>query len=305
MDRQRALDRAVFATARRQHGVIARRQLVELGMPTTMIDVRLRAGRFVLLHRGVYALGHAQLRPEGRWCDAVLAVGPGAALSHRHAGALWGLVDPPAGPIHVSLPGHPGRARRRNVVVHRPDLPLDEVTEHRGVSVTTVGRTLLDLAAVVRSRDLELAVRRAARARVFDRRDLESLAERHPRHRGRRAVASLLAAIEGRGTAETRSRMELRFLQMCDDFGLPRPVCNGFVLGERVDFHWRDAKVVVETDGFDFHALPSQFTADRARDRLLTLAGWTPVRFAWDDVRLEPSRVAAEVAALLSRSGAS
>jgi hypothetical protein len=85
-------DKAILSLARRQHGVVARRQLLGLGVGPDAIDFRLRRGRLISLHRAVYAAGHDALTREGRWMAAVLSGGPGAVLSHRPAAALWGVA---------------------------------------------------------------------------------------------------------------------------------------------------------------------------------------------------------------------
>ncbi|HEU4977051.1 MAG TPA: DUF559 domain-containing protein [Baekduia sp.] len=305
MDRQHARDRVIGELARRQHGVVARSQLLAAGISRDLIDIRLRSGRLLSLHRGVYALGHDRLRPEGRWMAAVLAVGRGAVLSHHHAAANWGLRPPEGSRIHVTLPGRAGRVRRAGVRIHRPELfdPADAGV-HGGIPTTTVERTLLDLAVVLPGRELEQLVRSASRRRRFDLRKLVAVVDRHPTHRGVRETTAMIVRMHGRGTEDLRSRMETRFLQLCDDHGIPRPMVNGHVEGERVDFAWPAARLVIETDGFEWHMTPAQFAADRARDQLLTLAGHRVVRFTWDQVRYEPGQVAAAVSALLSHARA-
>ena len=303
MPSQRAHDRVISALAAERHGVVARSLLLEHGIPLWLIDERVQTRQLVVLHRGVYALGHAELRAEGWWLAAVESYKSRAVLSHDTAAALWGLVDAPTFPVHVSAPGRSGVRRRRGVVPHRPDtLPADEVTVHRAIPVTTVARTILDVAAAVRGRRLEQVVRRAARLRRFDRRDQLALVERHLHHRGAPELGRLLVALDGRGTDDFRSQMEVAFAQLCDDYGLARPIINGHVLGERVDFHWPDARLVVETDGFEFHAMPTTFADDRRRDQKLTLAGYTVVRLTWEQVTADAARTARTISALLQRT---
>ncbi|HWI72131.1 MAG TPA: type IV toxin-antitoxin system AbiEi family antitoxin domain-containing protein [Baekduia sp.] len=302
MPRQRTHDRVISAAAGRTHGVVSRASLLAAGVPRTLIDDRVRSRRLVVLHRGVYALGHAQLRPEGWWYAAVAAYGDHAALSHGSAAALWDIWDAPLLPVHVSLAGRTAARRRRGVRPRRaPDLVPDELVEVKGIRVTTVARTILDLAAVVRGRRLEQVVRRAARHRAFDLRDQRAVLDRHPRRRGAPELGRLLAALDGRGTDDFRSRMEIAFAQLCDDYGLPRPVVNGLVLGERVDFQWPGTTLLVETDGFEFHAMPTTFGEDRRRDQKLTLAGYTVIRLGYDQVVGDPGATAATVSALLSQ----
>ena len=303
MPSQRAHDRVISAEAARSHGVVTRAGLVQLGVPATVIDERVQSRQLLVIHRGVYALGHAELRREGWWVAAVESYKSRGVLSHVSAGALWDIHDAPTFPIHVSLVGRSGARRRRGVVPHRPeDLPPEEIAVVRAVRVTTVARTILDVAATVRGRHLEQVVRRAARRRMFDLAAQRAVLERHPRRPGAPELGRLLAVLHGRGTDDFRSPMEIAFAQLCDDQGLPRPIVNGLVLGERVDFHWPGTTLVVETDGFQFHAMPTAFADDRRRDQKLTLAGYTVVRLTWDQVRADARATARTISALLSRS---
>ncbi|MCW2983443.1 MAG: hypothetical protein JWR63_1013 [Conexibacter sp.] len=291
---------AVLAAER--HGVLARRVLREHGIADGTIDDRLRQRRLVSLHRGVYALGHAELRDEGRWLAAVEAYGPSAALSHATAGALWAIHDAPVLPVHVTLAKRSGSARRSGTVPHRvATMAAGEVVLHRAIRVTSVARTILDLAATVRGRRLEQVVRRASRLRLFDLVEQRAILDRHPRRPGAAELARLLLRLDGRGTDDFRSRMEIAFAQLCDDYTLPRPLINGIVLGERVDFHWPGTTLIIETDGFEFHAMPTTFAEDRRRDQRLALAGYTVVRLTWDQVTGDARATAATVSALLSQ----
>jgi very-short-patch-repair endonuclease len=302
MPRQRTHDRIISEVAAHNHGVVPRAELVRQGVPTTLIDDRVRSRHLVLVHRGVYALGHAQLRPEGWWLAAVAACGGHAALSHASAAALWDIYEAPLFPVHVALPGRTAARRRRGVRAHRAPSLLDaEITAHGGIRVTTVSRTILDLAATVRGRRLEQVVRRASQRRRFDLADQRVVLDRHSGLRGAPELARLLVVLQGRGTSDFRSRMEIAFAQLCDDFSLPRPVINGRVLGERVDFHWPGTRLVVETDGFEFHAMPTTFADDRRRDQKLTLGGYTVVRLTWDQVVTDAPQTARTIATLLEQ----
>jgi hypothetical protein len=304
MPRQRTHDRVISATAARNHGVVSRAELLRQDVPATLIDDRVRSRQLVLLHRGVYALGHAELRPEGWWYAGVAAYGDHAALSHASAGVLWDIHDAALFPVHVSLAGRTAARRRRGLRAHRaPALLPAELDVHKGIPVTSVARTILDLAATVRGRRLEQVVRRAARVRRFDLREQHDALERHRQARGAPELGRLLAALEGRGTDDFRSTMEIAFVQLCEDYGLPSPVVNGLVLGERVDFHWPGTKLVVETDGFEFHAMPTSFVNDRRRDQKLTLAGYTVVRFTWEQVTTDAAQTARTLSTLLRQHG--
>jgi predicted transcriptional regulator of viral defense system len=152
------IDVAIAALAAGQPGVVARAELVELGLGRRAIAHRVANGRLHVVHRGVYAVGHARLSRAGRWMAAVLAAGPGAALSHRSAAALWGIRDTSRSSIEVIAPR---QCRRPGIDAHRISLEADEVTTERGIRVTTVTRTLLDLAEQLTPQQLERAIHEA------------------------------------------------------------------------------------------------------------------------------------------------
>ena len=170
--RKSQADRAIGALAERQHGVVSRAQLLELGLKRGAITHRIDLGRLRPVDRGVYRIG--LLTTDGRRMAAVLACGPGAVLSHLSAAALWGIRQ--SGRIEVTTPAsHRGP---RCVTVHRSPLRDDERTTHRGIPTTTVPRTLLDLSAAVCPDDLRSALRQAEQLRLTDPLSLIDLAER-------------------------------------------------------------------------------------------------------------------------------
>jgi predicted transcriptional regulator of viral defense system len=159
----------VVAVAERQWGVVARRQLAALGVSRHTADHWLRAGRLHRVHHGVYALGHTALRPEGHRLAAVLACGPGAVLSHRTAAAHWGLLRTDQTRIDVTAPR--GRHGAPGIRLHRSrSLDAHDTTHHQGIPITTVHRTLLDLAATARPSELERALAQSERLRLYDHR---------------------------------------------------------------------------------------------------------------------------------------
>lgn len=261
------------------------------------MERRLASGHLVRLHRGVYAVGHAQLRPEGRWLAAVLAAGPGAALSHRSAAALHGIRES-QGAIDVTTAR---RVQVRGVLIHRTTrLDAEDVTTRRGVPVTTLVRTFLDLAAILTAEQLGKLVRETDRAGRLDVRAM------HARIDGRRAAAAralraALAAHARLATSLTRSELEDRFLALLDAHGLPRPLTNHPVLGMKVDAVWPEQRLAVELDGWAHHHDRAAFEEDRARSAHLAVAGWTPVRFTHAQVIGHPREVADTLHALLAR----
>jgi len=184
---QRCDDEAIARVAERQYGVVARAQLIALGLGPDAIDHRLHRKRLHPLYRAVYAVGQRQLRREARWMAAVLAYGPGTILSHRAGGAHWQIVRA-AGTCEVTI-ATPRRSRP-GVTVHRAALPADEITVHEGVPITTVPRTLFDLAAVLPQRQLERAINEAEVLQLWDELSLDHLLHRYPRHKGHESRAS-------------------------------------------------------------------------------------------------------------------
>jgi len=250
--------------AERQHGVVARRQLLAAGLTREAIAHRTRVGRLSCLHRGVYAVGHRLLSPEARWMAAVLAAGPKAVLSHRSAAALWGIRPCRGGNVDVTTSS--SRRQRPGITWHVANLPADEITSLAAIPVTTVPRTLLDLAAVLDQRGIERALNQAEVRRYVDHLSLPALLERYPRRRGAGTIRVILAA-GGVGTTLTRSELEERFLRLVVNRGLPQPELNVpiAVRGRfvEVDCLWHRSRVIAELDGRAVHGTAAAFERDR------------------------------------------
>jgi very-short-patch-repair endonuclease len=245
----------------------------------------------------VFAVGHRELKREGHWLAAVLASGPGAVLSHASAGVLWNIRDSASAYVDVTVPSRAGRVKRNGLRVHRSGrLSPKEVTVHERIPVTTVARTLLDLADVLPPQALKRAVDESEYLRLFDLTSLIAVVQNNPGRRG----AKLLRAAEGPAEL-TRSHLEQRFLDIVARHNLPRPRVNTRIAGCEVDFAWPEERVVVETDGYAAHGTRKAFVADRLRDRRLRRAGFEVVRLTPDDLAYE-AEIVADVDALLSRS---
>jgi very-short-patch-repair endonuclease len=289
----RGTDAEVAALAARQHGVVARRQLLGLGLAAGAIDRRIEHGRLHPLHPGVYAVGHRIVSQHGRWMAAVLACGPRAVLSHRSAAALWNIRGTTKSRIDVTVPSD--LRRRPGLHPHCAVLPPDEITTHDGIPATTPARTLLDLAAVVPRQTLERALDEAEILRLPG---PHTLLDRYPRRRGTKNLRALLR--EARNPTPTRNDFEGRLLTLLDDHGLPRPATNTIIEGKEVDAVWREVKLIVELDGFATHGTRRAFERDRRRDRQLHAAGWRVVRLTWE--QLGEPELPAEMSALLQDS---
>jgi very-short-patch-repair endonuclease len=279
-------DGELAMVAAQQHGVIALRQIT---MDDSALSRRVRSGRLHRMHRTVYAVGHVPATREARWMAAVLACGEGAVLSHRSAATLWGIRDG-EGP----RPDVTARARRRHagVTTHRADLTPADVTVRKGIAVTTVARTLADLAHELSLDDLARALREAQYLKLYDMKELREVLQRRPS----RALRELLPHVV------TQSAMEDRFLKLCRRHGLPEPVRQHRIAGHPFDFAWPGQRVVVETDGWQAHSGPHAFQADRTLTNALQLHGWTVLRFTWEDLTRRPRRVLAALRMALGHS---
>jgi very-short-patch-repair endonuclease len=290
-------DLALQEVAARQGGVVSLAQLRAAGMTEGTIRYRVRAGRLLRLHRGVYAVGHSQLTPLGwRWAAVLACGGPGlAALSHRSAAAVWDLLPSPAQFDVSTLANARSTAKIR---AHRGLQPLD-ITTVDGLPVTTLARTLVDLTTTLTPHQTERVVHRAEHLRLLDTRSLdEQLARAHgrPTRKLRAAVATLAAAEPD----ITRTVLEERFLALVLDAQLPRPEVNAMVGDEEVDFLWRTEKLIVETDGAATHLTAEAFEEDRRRDAVHSVMGFRTLRFTWRQVVYEPRFVAAAIAAAMA-----
>jgi very-short-patch-repair endonuclease len=284
--------------ARRQHGVVARRQLLALGFSAREIEHRVARGRLHLVMRGVYAVGWPRLTQEGRWMAAVLACGDGALLSHRSAAALWGICAESGG-IDVSV-RRPTRLRRPGIRVHaRTGLSEADVARRIGIPVTGVVLTLIDVATELEPNRVERAVNEADKLDLVDPETLRSALDDHP---GERGALRLRRILDARTFRLSDSDLEILFRPIATAAGLPPPLTKHNINGFEVDFFFPDLGLVVETDGLRYHRTPSAQARDARRDRTHTLSGMMPLRFTHYEVKHEATKVTqalARAAALL------
>lgn len=270
-----------------QHGVVARFQLLRLGVSSDVLEHRLAAGWLRRLHRGVYLVGPLAV-PHSRELAAVLACGGNAVLSRRHAAWVWQLQARPGDGERVGVIVFRGRASSRPGIdvrnVH--SLRGDEITVRDGIPITTPARTLYDLAGVAGERELERAVAEALARRLVGRSGLLSLVDRHG---GRPGAARLRALIDAASDqALTRSEAEERLLALTRKARMSAPATNARVAGYEVDFLWRAERLVVEVDGHAYHASSRRFESDRRRDADLLAAGVRVMRVTWHQIVNEP-----------------
>lgn len=276
---------------------MTRRQLLALGFGERSIEHRIQTARLNRVMPGVYAVGWPRLTPERRWLAAVLACGDGAVLSHRSAAALWRIGHEASKRIDVSVRRDSELRRAGLRVRRRPALPAADVVACAGIPVTTVPRTLIDLATEIDEIKIERAVNEADKRDLVDPESLRSILERYE---GEPGVRPLRALLDKRTFRLSDSDLEILFRPIAAEAGLPFPLSKQIVNGWEVDFYWPDLGLVVETDGLRYHRTASSQTRDARRDRTHALAGMTPLRFTHYEIKYEPAVVRAE----LSRAAA-
>jgi hypothetical protein len=283
--------------ARRQRGTIARRQLLALGFTRSAIAHRITTGRLHPIGHGVYAVGRRELSHEGRWMAAILACGRGAVLSHRSAGALYGVSEERPGFIELSVPRRVERTRRGLRVHSRPALRTGDIGTLNGIPITSPVQTMLDLATELGPRELERAVNEADKLEVIAVDELRSALDERGGEPGVRPLRTLL----DRDTfLLSDEELERRFRPLAPSAGLPQPLAKHQLDGFEVDFYWPDLGLVVETDGLRYHRTPSTQSRDARRDQTHTASGLTTLRFSHWQVKHEPARVRGVLAATAS-----
>jgi hypothetical protein len=290
--RDREATAAIRELAERQHGVIAHGQLLNLDLGKGLALRRREGGLLIPLHRGVFALGHERLTREGRWMAAVLACGPGAALSHFSAGHLWNLCGS-HGPAEVLR--RSGGATHEGLRLHQTRrLEPYEVTLEKGIPVTSVERTLLDLAGRMDAKRIERTLVQADRSGNLS---WPALARILVKRRGRRGAGRLkrIAAEVDPRAVETLSVTEIDFLALWRETGLELPAVNILVEGHLVDFLWPRQKVVVETDSWGFHGDRPSFERDHQTDVDLVAAGYDVHRTTYKMLERDPDPFLANV----------
>jgi very-short-patch-repair endonuclease len=296
-------ERALFALASRQYGLIERSQGLRFGVDDDALGRRVRDGILEREHPGVYRYSAAPRTREQRLLAASLAAGPDSAVSHRSAAHEWGMAEFPD-VIEIVTP----RAqwpRLRNVRVHRStDLLADHVTTRRGIAITKPLRTLIDLGqsapwAVADALELGLA------KRLFGIKAADAALDEFSR-RGRTGVGVFRRVIDDRALERgiPDGLLEPRMARLMRDHGLPAALFQHWITPAiRVDFAYPHVKIVLEVDGFGSRRTPAALDAGNARQNQLVILGWTVLRFTWKQVIRQPEKVAREILVTLTRAG--
>jgi hypothetical protein len=287
------VDRKINALANRQRGYVNRRQLLALGLDRNAIDYRIRIGRLIPVHTGVYAVGHVPRLPQDRAYGALLACGPTALLSHGTAATLYGIYRRWDTPFEVTVPT---KRAPRGVNTYRAKLIRADRAMVEGLRVTSPARTLLDMAPRLDGRQLKRAFNKLRLDHGLSTDQLRDVLNRFPRHPGAARLRPL-AAIRHNAT---RSRIERKFHAFCERHGLPEPLLNVKIDGVEVDAYFPEHRLIVEVDGYEVHSGPASFESDRDRDASMLALGLPTVRITEERMDNEPEREAERLRVILA-----
>jgi very-short-patch-repair endonuclease len=290
-----------------QHGLITAAQARDLGFGPNAIARRVRSGEWERVLPTVYRLSSSRVTPRQAMLAATLWGGAGAVLSHASAGVLWGISGLRAEQAELWVPPT-RRVRSGQVVVHRGDVQPRERRMVDGIPVTSVARTLVDLAARFDDESLDAAIddvlsRGLTTIGALGRAaSLASDAKRPGAARFGRLLENF-----GHGRA-AESRLETRVRRLLHEAGLSAVRQHEVVLNGRryrLDFAWPDLGVAVECDGFSAHGGRIAFERDRRRWADLTAAGVLVVPVTWRQATQHPTEFLERVRAALARRGRS
>ena len=300
MSRNHSADAVIDQIAAAQYGVITRRQLEGIGLCESTIDRRVAMGRLRPVFRAVYQVGPILAR-HGRELAGALACGPDAALSHRTAAVIWECIPPSTSSDVVDVTVPVGTRRRLpGICAHRSgNLAASDVMQHESLPITTPVRTLFDLAIVVPVGELERAIALAERSGLASAARILERVNRSPGHAGTSIIRRVLNAEMA--PAFTRSEAEALMLELMRRGRLKKPQVNKRLCGYEVDFFWPEERLVVEVDGFAYHASKRLFARDRRRDAELTASGYRVLRITWDDLTKHPEATLVTLAQALLR----
>jgi predicted transcriptional regulator of viral defense system len=294
----RAIDRAIAAVAERQWGNITWRQLLDLGLTRQEVSYRVKIGRLYRVFRGVYSVGHPPTTPQQWAAAAVLACGPGAALSHGSAMTLWGYWRQWDKPFEVTVVGD---RRTKGIRVHRSTtLRRQDVTTQLGVRVTSPARTLIDMSPRLKDKAFKRLVKNALNSPWLSEDQLAETLARHPTAPATRRIAKLI----GRDGTPERAGWEDEFPAFCAKYGLPAPIMGQPFHGYILDALFPAERVIVELDGWDFHKSKISFEDDRERDAEMLAHDHVTVRMTWERIHGRPRREARRLRTILDQAHA-
>lgn len=285
--------RALAELKARQCGVFERDQARALGLSDDWLYREVASGNLLRPHARVYRDPAVPPTWEQDLFAALLWAGSGAAVSHRSAAALWKLDGCEEGSIEIKLPK--SRQRPRGIITHRSKLGPGEVTQIRGLRVTSPTRTIFDLAGVVDEETLEIALDSALR-RGLTSTDYLSRKFENRRRKGCRGSAVLGRLLTARSSVTAvESALETRFLRLVRQAKLPTPQSRYEVDRYRLDFAYPQVRLGIELEGYAFHSGRRAWARDLRRSNDLLRLGWTLLHFTWEDVTKHGDRVVDEL----------
>lgn len=292
MDPQnRTVEQRLAALARAQHAVVTRAQMVAAGVTADEIKGRIARGSLIRVHRGVYRVGHSAPSLRATLIAAVLACGDGAVLCGGSAARLHQLTRGPAPKPEVLTPTE---RRIEGIATHHSrTLIAADTTTVAGIPVTTIHRTLVDLAATLTPEQLARACHEAGVRHRTTPRQVQAVLRRRARTRGARTLRRILNGDE----PVVLSRLESAFIALLSEAGIPTPVTNRQTGSHRVDCRWPHHRLTVELDSFRFHNTRRSWEQDRNREREAHARGDEFRRYTWADVEA-PRQMLAELGAL-------
>jgi hypothetical protein len=279
--------------------VVTTRQLDALGYSKSSVAKAARVGRLHRVHRGVYVVGQRRMSWHG-WCMAAVLASTPSVASHLSAAWLWGLLRSRPETNHVTCRN--GRRAERSFVTHVANLARVDLARRDGIPVTSLSRTILDVAVTSRVRTVRRHLQLADDLQVFDLREMQDLLERTKGHRGQAKVRAALELYDEKPVF-TRSGLERRFLEVVREAGLPEPAMNIFVAGYEIDAYWERERFGVELDVYETHGSRLSFEEDRERDDELLLAGIETTRVTGPRLDREPGAVVDSLRRHLARRG--
>jgi hypothetical protein len=285
-------DRVLARIGGTAHGVVTRVELLAAGVTRAEIKRRLASGSLIREYPGVYRVGHRAPNLEARYLAAVRACGEKALLCGMAAGYLFGAIKGLAPPPEVTAPA---RRRVRGVKTRRLAVEPRDAIRFRGIPVTTLPRTLVDLAAVLDLDDLARACHEAGVRYGTTPAQVAAVLRRRPKSPG---AAKLRLILDG-DAAVTLSRLERRFLALLREAGLPLPKINRPAGSKYVDCRWPERSLTIELDSYRYHHSRHAWEQDRRREREARARGDEFRRYTWGDVFERSAQTLAELRALL------
>jgi hypothetical protein len=286
-------DREIGRQAGGPFGLVRHRALRRAGVTRAEIEHRLGTGALLREYPGIYRVGHRAPSVEASYLAAVWACGEGALLSGRAAAYHWGILKgrPPRPEVIA-----PGRRSHKGVRTSKRKLVPEDGTIHRGIPVTTVERTLVDLAADLPLSALARACHEAGVKYRTTPKAVDKVLERRPNAKG----AANLRAVMGGEVRVSLTRLEKRFLALLTANQLPLPITNKPAGTYRVDCRWPEHKLTVELDSYRYHNSRQSWEQDRDRERQARARGDQFRRYTYEDVFDKPEPMLTDLTPLLT-----